>query len=76
MGLTKQEKELMIESIDTMKKVQDLTNHLDKLQEYLESNISQKEKQITAVLMSQKHNDLEELGFEYDNINKILIFNF
>lgn len=76
MTLTKQEKELMVESIDTMKKVQDLTNHLDKLQEYLESNISQKEKQITAVIMSQKHDELEVLGFEYDNINKILIFNF
>ena len=76
MSLTNQEKELMKESIDTMKKVQELTNGLNKLQEYLESNISPKEKQITAVIMSQKHHELETLDFEYDTINKILIFKF
>jgi len=65
----------MSEKIITTEEVKKLTHHIDKLQKYLESNISQKEKQITAIILSKKYSELEELGFEYNVFNQELIIN-
>ena len=63
---------MTVNKITTMKEVQNLTNAIDKLQEDLEK----KPNPITAMLLSQKYSELENLSFEYDVFNKELIFIF
>ena len=66
---------IMTQKIITSEEVQKITQQIDKLQKYLESNISQKEKQITAMILSKKYSELEELGLEYDVFNQELTIN-
>ena len=56
----------------TMETVELLTNQIDRLQIELEKTHSQ----IIAVLMSEKFNTLERLGFDYNQHDKELIFVF
>ena len=53
-----------------METVELLTNQIDRLQVELEKTHSP----IIAVLMSEKFNTLERLGFEYNQFEKELIF--
>lgn len=63
---------MTVDKIITDEDIKKITQSIDSLQKYLESNISQKEKQITAMILSKKYSDLEELSHEYNVFTKEL----